>query len=57
MKYGKIELSYSYNTLEPYIDEETVRIHYNKYLQGYVDKLNSILKWMWENYKQKAFRR
>ena len=43
MKYDKIELPYSYNALEPYIDEETVNIHYNKHLQGYVNKLNSIL--------------
>jgi Fe-Mn family superoxide dismutase len=44
MKYDKIELPYSYNALEPYIDEETVNIHYNKHLQGYVNKLNNILK-------------
>jgi Fe-Mn family superoxide dismutase len=44
MKYTKIELPYSYNALEPYIDEETVNIHYNKHLQGYVDKLNNILE-------------
>lgn len=44
MLYDKIELTYSFNGLEPYIDEETVRIHYTKHLQGYVDKLNNILK-------------
>ena len=44
MKYDKIELSYSFNALEPYIDEETVRIHYTKHLQGYVNKLNDILE-------------
>lgn len=44
MIYSKVELLYSYNGLEPYIDEETVRIHYTKHLQGYVDKLNSVLK-------------
>jgi len=44
MKYDKIELPYSYNALEPYIDEETVNIHYNKHLQGYVNKLNNVLK-------------
>ena len=43
MKYDKIELPYSYNALEPYIDEETVNIHYNKHLQGYVNKLNNVL--------------
>ncbi|WP_297423757.1 superoxide dismutase [Clostridium sp.] len=44
MKFDKVELSYSFNALEPYIDEETVKIHYTKHLQGYVDKLNSILE-------------
>ncbi|BCZ46238.1 superoxide dismutase [Clostridium gelidum] len=44
MKYDKIELPYSYNALEPYIDEETVNIHYNKHLQGYVNKLNTVLE-------------
>lgn len=44
MRYEKIELTYSYNSLEPYIDEETVKIHYTKHLQGYVDKLNNVLK-------------
>lgn len=44
MKYDKIELPYSFNALEPYIDEETVRIHYCKHLQGYVNKLNDILE-------------
>jgi superoxide dismutase, Fe-Mn family len=44
MKYDKIELSYSFNALEPYIDEETVKIHYTKHLQGYVNKLNNVLE-------------
>ncbi|MBC2456457.1 superoxide dismutase [Clostridium beijerinckii] len=44
MRYEKIELTYSYNSLEPYIDEETVKIHYTKHLQGYVDKLNNVIK-------------
>lgn len=44
MKYDKVELPYSYNALEPYIDEETVKIHYTKHLQGYVNKLNTILE-------------
>lgn len=44
MLYDKVELTYSFNGLEPYIDEETVKIHYTKHLQGYVDKLNNILK-------------
>lgn len=44
MLYDKIELPYSFNGLEPYIDEQTVRIHYTKHLQSYVDKLNNLLK-------------
>lgn len=43
MKYKKIELPYSYDSLEPYIDAETVNIHYNKHYQGYVDKLNELV--------------
>lgn len=38
------ELPYNYDALEPYIDEETVRIHYNKHLKTYVDKLNETLE-------------
>lgn len=43
-KYDKIELPYSYDALEPYIDAETVEIHYTKHLQSYVDKLNKVLE-------------
>ena len=56
MKYDKIELPYSYNALEPYIDEETVNIHYNKHLQGYVNKLNNILEGYEKFTKGKNFR-
>ena len=38
-----IPLPYEYNALEPYIDEETMRLHHDKHLGAYVDKLNSIL--------------
>lgn len=34
------QLPYSYNALEPYYDEETVKIHHDKHHQGYVDGLN-----------------
>ena len=43
-KFEKVNLTYSFNALEPYIDEETVRIHYTKHLQAYVDNLNAALK-------------
>ena len=42
--FDKIELPYEYNALEPYIDAETLNIHYNKHLQTYVNNLNKILE-------------
>jgi Fe-Mn family superoxide dismutase len=33
-------LPYAYNSLEPYIDEATMRIHHDKHHQSYVDGLN-----------------
>ena len=48
MKYDKLPLQYKFDQLEPYIDSETVCIHYTKHLQGYVDKLNKAL----EGYEQ-----
>lgn len=44
MKYSKIYFPYSFNSLEPYIDKETIEIHYNKHLQKYLDKLNEALE-------------
>jgi Fe-Mn family superoxide dismutase len=38
------ELPYAYNALEPYIDEPTMRIHYTKHHQAYVDNLNAAIK-------------
>lgn len=37
-------LPYAYNALEPYIDEQTMRLHHDKHHQGYVDKLNAALE-------------
>ncbi len=33
-------LAYPYNALEPYYDEETLRLHHGKHHQSYVDGLN-----------------
>ena len=39
--YEKIKLDYV--SLEPYIDDETLNIHYNKHYQKYLDNLNKLL--------------
>ncbi len=38
------DLPYAYNALEPYIDEQTMRIHHDKHHAGYVTKLNAALE-------------
>src|SRR3989344_945195 len=38
------KLPYSFDALEPFIDSGTMEIHYTKHHQGYVDKLNMVLK-------------
>ena len=38
------DLGYSYDALEPYIDEQTMKIHHTKHHQTYVDKLNAAIK-------------
>jgi len=38
------KLTYSYDSLEPHIDAQTMEIHYNKHHQGYVNKLNTALE-------------
>ncbi|HLC78462.1 MAG TPA: superoxide dismutase [Candidatus Nanoarchaeia archaeon] len=37
-------LPYAYNSLEPFIDEQTMKIHHDKHHQTYTDKLNDALK-------------
>ena len=41
--YNPINLNYYVNELEPYIDGETVMIHYEKHYMNYLNKLNQIL--------------
>ena len=38
------DLPYAYDALEPYIDEQTMRLHHDKHHQGYVNGLNSAEK-------------
>jgi len=38
--FSPVRLPYKYNALEPYIDEETMQIHYNKHYLGYLKKFN-----------------
>ncbi|NLZ39471.1 MAG: superoxide dismutase [Firmicutes bacterium] len=41
MLYKLPELPYAYDALEPYYDEETVRLHHSIHHKGYVDGLNN----------------
>ncbi len=43
MVYALPKLGYEYNTLEPYIDGETMMIHHDKHHATYVKKLNDAL--------------
>jgi Fe-Mn family superoxide dismutase len=43
MSFTTPELPYGYDALEPYIDEQTMRIHHNKHHVGYTTKLNAAL--------------
>jgi Fe-Mn family superoxide dismutase len=42
--FERIKLDYNYQALEPHIDTETMRIHYECHYKGYQDKLNEALK-------------
>ena len=37
------KLPYNYNALEPFIDAQTMEIHYSKHHQAYVTKLNEAI--------------
>lgn len=48
MKHELPQLEYSYNALEPYIDETTMTIHHSKHHATYINNLNAAL----ENYPE-----
>lgn len=48
-------LPYPYNALEPYIDEQTMRLHHDKHHRSYVDGLNQAEKKMAEARKNSDF--
>jgi Fe-Mn family superoxide dismutase len=41
--YNPVKLPYSYSDLEPYIDSETMYVHYNNHYLGYLNKLNELV--------------
>ncbi len=43
-KYELPELPYAYDALEPYIDAQTIDIHYGKHHAGYVSNLNAAVE-------------
>jgi len=44
MKFELPKLGYDYAALEPYIDAQTMELHYTKHHQTYVDKLNAAVE-------------
>ena len=38
------KLKYNYESLEPYIDKETMILHHDKHYKSYLDKLNNAIK-------------
>ena len=44
MKFELPKLEYAYDSLEPFIDEATMKLHHDKHHQTYTDKLNAALE-------------
>ena len=38
------ELPYNYNALEPFIDEETMKVHHDKHHAAYINNLNTAIE-------------
>jgi Fe-Mn family superoxide dismutase len=55
MQYTLPELPYGYDALEPYMDEETVRIHHDIHHNGYVKGLNNALEKLQQARKNQDF--
>ena len=43
-QFALVKLPYSYDALEPSIDEKTMLVHYNIHYKGYLDKFNDLIK-------------
>ncbi|WWO95578.1 MAG: Fe-Mn family superoxide dismutase [Candidatus Dasytiphilus stammeri] len=52
MSYLLPSLPYSYDALEPYIDQETMKIHHTKHHQNYINNTNIILKLLPNEYSK-----
>jgi Fe-Mn family superoxide dismutase len=44
MAHALPDLPYAYDALEPYVDEQTMRIHHGKHHNGYTTKLNAAVE-------------
>ena len=44
LEYRPETLPYSFDALEPFIDKETMELHYSKHYKGYIKKLNEEIK-------------
>jgi Fe-Mn family superoxide dismutase len=44
MKFELPKLEYYFDALEPYLDAQTMEIHYSKHHQTYLDKFNAVLE-------------
>lgn len=48
--YKKVNLKYKYDDLEPYIDRNTLYVHYNNHYLKYLSNLNELVKDDYNNY-------